>query len=178
MATTTTETADLCKAMFVGAVAGTLGSFAMTRFHVALSGRGLAGSEQPQSNKPVEGRDDVTMKTADLVAQSTAGRPLTRREKREFGGPAAHYAFGAAAGALYGALRELKSESPLLEGGKFGTAVWALADQIALPAVGLSPWPLKTYPAVTNLQHLISHLVYGWTTAATYRALRGARAAG
>ena len=160
--------------MFLGAVAGLVGSFAMTRFHVALSGRGLTGAEEPQSKKPVEGRDDATMKVADLVAQSAAGRPLTRREKKEIGGPAAHYVFGAAAGAIYGALRERQPDSQLTQGGRFGASVWVLADQLGLPMTGLSPWPLQAYPATTNFQHLLSHLVFGWTTALTYSALRRA----
>src|SRR5687768_1006683 len=78
--------ADLCKAMTAGALAGLAASFVMTRFHVALSGRGVTGSENPQSNKPVDASgDDAAMETADLVAQSTTGQPLTRREKTEVG---------------------------------------------------------------------------------------------
>lgn len=159
--------------MLAGAVAGLIGSFAMTRFHVALSGRGLTGAEEPQSNKPVDGQDDAAMKTADVVAQSTAGRPLSQTEKKEVGGPAAHYAFGAAAGAVYGALRELFPRSSFARGGPYGAAVWVAADQLALPLIGLSPWPLKTYPPSTNLQHLMSHLVFGWSTAEAYRVIRG-----
>lgn len=145
----------------------------MTRFHVALSGRGLTGAEEPQSNKPVNAEDDAAMKTADLVAQSTTGRQLSPREKKEVGGPAAHYAFGAAAGALFGAIQELAPRSVFARGGPFGAAVWVGADQIALPLAGLSPWPLKAYPASTNIQHLMSHLVYGWATAEAFNAMRG-----
>jgi uncharacterized membrane protein YagU involved in acid resistance len=160
--------------MLAGAVAGLIGSFAMTRFHVALSGRGLTDAEEPQSNKPVDGRDDAAMKTADLVAQSTAGRPLSPTAKKEVGGPAAHYAFGLAAGALFGALRELMPCSSIARGGPYGAAVWVAADQLALPLAGLSPWPLKAYPPSVNLQHLTAHLVYGWATAATYSSFRRA----
>ena len=169
-----TTNGRVCGAMLAGAVAGLIGSFAMTRFHVALSGRGLTDAEEPQSNKPVDGRDDAAMKTADLVAQSTAGRPLSQAEKKEAGGPAAHYAFGAAAGALFGVLRELVPNSSLARGGPYGAAVWVAADQIALPLAGLSPWPLKAYPPATNIQHLISTVVYGWSTAEAYQVIRDA----
>ena len=81
-------------------------------------------------------------------------------------------AYSTAAGALYGALREVSPNSAFAEGGKYGAAVWVAADQLGLPVAGLSPWPLKAYPATTNMQHLMSHLVYGWTTAATYPTLR------
>jgi uncharacterized membrane protein YagU involved in acid resistance len=167
--------ADLCKAMTAGALAGLAASFVMTRFHVGLSGRGVTGSENPQSNKPVDASgDDAAMETADLVAQSTTGQPLTRHAKTEVGGPAAHYAFGAAAGAVYGALRETMPHSPVVEGGNYGATLWTVADQLALPLVGLSPWPLKAYPATTNLQHLMSHIVYGLTMAYTYGPIRRA----
>jgi uncharacterized membrane protein YagU involved in acid resistance len=163
--------------MLAGTLAGLAASFVMTRFHVALNGRGITGSEEPQSNKPVEGRDDAAMKSADVAAQAATGRALTRYEKTEIGGPAAHYVLGAAAGAVYGAVRELNRESPespLANGGRFGTSLWVIADQLGLPLSGLSPWPLTAYPATTNLQHLVSHLVYGWTTALTYPVLRRA----
>jgi putative membrane protein len=158
--------------MMAGAVAGVVASFVMTRFHVAISGRGLTDSEEPQSKKPVDGQDDVAMKTADLAAQSATGQPLTQEEKKEVGGPLAHYAFGAAVGAAYGVIGELAPRSPFARGGPFGAAVWLIADQIGLPLVGLTPWPLKTYPLSTNFQHLLSHLVYGVTTAQTFRAIR------
>jgi uncharacterized membrane protein YagU involved in acid resistance len=167
-----TSASDLYKGIVAGTLAGLAASFVMTRFHVALSGRGITGAEEPQSKKPVEGQDDAAMKSADVVAQTTTGRALTRHEKTEIGGPAAHYAFGAAAGAVYGAIREMNPDSPLAHGGRFGTAVWVVADQLGLPLAGLSPWPLHAYPATTNLQHLTSHLVYGWTTALTYSVLR------
>ena len=169
-----TSKSDLCKGMFAGALAGIVASFAMTRFHVALSGDGVVGAEEPQSNKPVDGNDDAAMKAADLVAQATTGEALTREEKTEVGGPLAHYAFGAFAGALYGAVREVAPNSQIARGGLFGFALWLSADQVMLPMIGLSPWPLKAYPASTNAQHLVSHLVYGWTADETYQSLRQA----
>jgi uncharacterized membrane protein YagU involved in acid resistance len=165
---------DLCKAMFAGAVAGIVASAAMTRFHVALSGRGLTGSEEPQSMKPVGGGDDVAMRVADLTAEATTGGRLTREEKTEVGGPLAHYAFGAGVGAIYGLMCELTPDAPCTRGAIFGPSVWAGADQLALPLVGLTPWPLKAYPPATNLQHLASHVVYGIATAQAYAAIRRA----
>jgi hypothetical protein len=163
---------DVFKGMVVGAVAGIMASFAMTRFHVAVSGPGLTGSEEPQSMKPVGGGDDAAMKAADVAVQATTGEPLTRREKREIGGPAAHYAFGALAGAVYGLMRELTPNARCRNGGVFGSMMWVGADQLLLPLVGLSPWPLSAYPASTNFQHLMSHLVYGEATEKAYDALR------
>ena len=176
---------QLWKGAVAGVVAGVVASWVMTRFQVALSGRGLTGSENPQSNKPVdgatgsssgvssphEGRDDAAMKAADVTAQATLGRPLGREEKTEVGGPLAHYAFGASAGAFYGMLRETEHAPG---GAAFGAELWAVADQLGLPIAGLSPWPLKAYPASTNVQHLAAHVVYGLTTAGVYALVRRA----
>lgn len=165
---------ELWKASVAGLAAGLVGSWVMTRFQVALSGRGLSGSENPQSNKPVDGRDDAAMKAADEAARVALGRPLSRPEKTEIGGPAAHYALGAAAGAIYGITREAAPGSRFSRGGPFGTALFIVADQIGLPMVGLSPQPLKAFPLSTNVQHLAAHLVYGMSTAAAYSLIRRA----
>ena len=160
--------------MCAGALAGIVGSFAMTRFHVAINGDGLTGSEEPQSMKPLADGDDVAMKTADLATEAATGEQLTQMEKTELGGPLAHYAFGALTGSIYGLVCETTPDALCTRGDVFGTSVWAGADQLTLPLTGLTPWPLKTYPAATNAQHLLSHVVFGWTTAWTYRALRRA----
>jgi uncharacterized membrane protein YagU involved in acid resistance len=86
-----------------------------------------------------------------------------------------HYAFGASAGATYGALAVINPNSTLLRGPIFGAALWVVADQMALPLLRLSPWPWRAYPASTNLQHLASHVVYGTTLAAVYLLTRQPR---
>src|SRR5215210_4315291 len=160
---------NMWKAAVAGAAAGLVASWIMTRFHVALSGGGVTGSENPQSNKPVEGRDDAAMKAANEAAKIGLDRPLSRTEKTEVGGPAAHYVFGAAAGAMYGMLRE-SEHAP--GGAAFGAELWAIADQFGLPMAGLSPWPLTAYPAATNAQHFAAHVVYGLSTSLVYNAVR------
>jgi hypothetical protein len=157
------------KAAVAGAAAGIAASWVMTRFQVLMSGRGLSGSENPQSNKPVEGRDDAAMKAANETSKALLDRELTPEEKAEVGGPLAHYALGAAAGAFYGMLRETQHAPG---GAAFGAELWVVADQLGLPMVGLSPWPLEAYPASTNAQHFFAHLVYGLTTAGVYSVVR------
>jgi putative membrane protein len=160
------------KGALAGAVAGLAAAWVMTRFHVALSGRGLSNSENPQSNKPVDGEgDDAAMEAAERVAEAVTDRPLTQEAKAEWGGPAAHYAFGMAAGALYGMARETQHAPG---GAAFGAELWVIADQVGLPMVGLTPWPLASYPAATNAQHLAAHIVYGVTTALVFTGVRRA----
>jgi uncharacterized membrane protein YagU involved in acid resistance len=165
------EEPNVWKGALAGAVAGLAASWVMTRFQVSLSGRGLTGSENPQSNKPVEGRDDAAMKAADEVTRATTGQALSREEKTEVGGPLAHYAFGVTAGAFYGMLRETHHAPG---GAVFGAELWAIADQVGLPMAGLSPWPLEAYSASTNAQHLAAHIVYGLSTAGVYSLVRRA----
>ncbi len=59
------------------------------------------------------------------------------------------------------------------EGAGFGTGVWLLADEVAVPAAGLSKRP-KEIPITTHLYALVSHLVYGWITETVRRAVRRA----
>jgi uncharacterized membrane protein YagU involved in acid resistance len=58
-------------------------------------------------------------------------------------------------------------------GAPFGAAVWLLADDITLPAVGLAKWPTQ-YPVSTHVYALASHLVYGLVTETVRRAVRRA----
>ena len=163
------EEPKVWKGALAGAVAGLAASWVMTRFQVAVSGRGLTGSENPQSNKPVEGRDDAAMKAANEASKVVLDRELTREEKTEFGGPLAHYALGITAGSFYGMLRETQHAPG---GATFGAELFAVADQLGLPMAGLSPWPLKAFPASTNAQHFVAHIVYGVTTGIVYSLVR------
>jgi len=55
----------------------------------------------------------------------------------------------------------------------FGAAVWLVADEVAVPAFGLSKPPWKI-PLSTHAKALVSHFVYGLTTDAVGRVVRRA----
>jgi uncharacterized membrane protein YagU involved in acid resistance len=59
------------------------------------------------------------------------------------------------------------------DGAGFGTGVWLLADELAVPRAGLSK-PPKEIPLTTHVYALASHLVYGWITETVRRAVRRA----
>ena len=61
----------------------------------------------------------------------------------------------------------------LAAGLPFGAAFWLLADETAVPLLGLSKGPTE-YPLSTYAYALASHLVYGLTAEAVRRAVRGA----
>lgn len=80
-------------------------------------------------------------------------------EKQTFG-PVVHYAFGGLMGGLYGMAAELRPDVTRGLGTLFGAALFLAADQIVVPALGLSKKPTET-PIATHAQELASHLVYG-----------------
>ena len=83
-----------------------------------------------------------------------------------------HYTFSATTGMVYGALAELTPAATIGFGLPFGAAVWAIADEAMVPLFGLSKPPTE-YPLSKHLYSLASHLVYGATTEATRRLVRG-----
>ena len=82
-----------------------------------------------------------------------------------------HYAFGASTGAVYGAMAELAPGVTAGSGLMFGAAVWVVADEAIVPALGLSKPPTE-YPLSVHAYALSAHLVYGLTAEITRRAVR------
>jgi putative membrane protein len=151
-----------------GAVAGLVGgmaaSWVMNQFQ-ALIAKGSGESSGQQG-----GGDDATMKAAELVSETVSDRHLSKEDKQT-AGPVVHYLFGSSIGALYGALTEVAPQVGAASGLAFGAAVWLGADEIGVPALGLSKSPFE-YPASTHASALASHLVYGLTTDLVRRAVR------
>ena len=83
-----------------------------------------------------------------------------------------HFGFGAGSAAVYGVLAEVAPFITIGDGLAFGTGVWALADELAVPKAGLSK-PPGEIPLTTHVYALASHLVYGWITETVRRAVRG-----
>jgi uncharacterized membrane protein YagU involved in acid resistance len=133
----------------------------------------VAPSRRPRKGSPANPEsEDTAVKAASAVSEGILNHRLTRREKR-FGGSAVHYAFGGAVGALYGALAERYPRASAGAGLAFGFVFWLLADEMAVPALGLSR-PATRYPVSLHLYALASHLVFG-TTAETVRRMTRAR---
>ena len=84
--------------------------------------------------------------------------PATQEKAKA--GPIVHYAFGTVMGALYGVATEYFPDARAGFGTIFGTLLFALADEAAVPLAGLSGKPSE-YPASSHLRALASHIVYG-----------------
>jgi uncharacterized membrane protein YagU involved in acid resistance len=114
--------------------------------------------------------DDASIRTAEMISEKVFRRRLSRDEKK-IAGPAVHYAFGVAMGALYGAAAETSPVATAGFGTAFGAAVFVAADEIAVPALGLSP-NVKEAPLSKHVYGFASHLVFGAATEAARRPVR------
>ena len=162
---------DIMKGLLAGVAGGLLASFLMEQFQAAWS----AASEAIQSAEKKRGGrkpDPTTVKAANLIAEKVTGHKVPP-DYKPLAGEAVHYGMGAASGAVYGVLAEVAPFLTLGDGVGFGTGVWLLADEMAVPAAGLSK-PAKEIPLTTHIYALASHLVYGWITETVRRAVRRA----
>ena len=176
---------NLVKGTIAGLVGGLVASWTMNQFQAAWS-KAAEGFEKPhgaQSMQPSdaptaaqstyqskEDQDDATVKAAKAISENIFGHELTESEKKP-AGAAVHYAFGAATGGLYGAAAEIAPEVTTGLGLPFGVAFWMVADEGAVPLLGLSKGPTE-YPISTHAYAFASHLVYGLTAEVTRRAVR------
>jgi hypothetical protein len=97
-------------------------------------------------------------------------------EDREAATWASHFAYGAACGALYGAVSGEKiDEHSLLAGVGFGLAVWAGSYLGWLPAAGIIS-PATEHPARRNALMIAAHAIWGATTAVALDRLSDDRA--
>src|SRR5687767_14620663 len=163
--------ANVWKGLVAGLAAGLVASWTMNQFQAAWT-RIAAGFEKPhgaQSMQPSEGpnpnempnagsaqmaneqpeeQDDATVKTAKAISEGIFGHKLTKEEKRP-AGAAVHYAFGTATGGLYGAMAEVAPQVTVGAGIPFGAVFWAVADEAAVPLLGLAKGPTQ-YPLSTH----------------------------
>ena len=173
---------SVLKGLVAGLAGGLIASWTMNQFQAAWT-RMAEGSEKPhgaQSMQPTQGsqgddedtkeQDDATVETAKVISRNVFGHELQESEKKP-AGAAVHYAFGTVTGGFYGALAEVSPQVTMAAGLPFGAAFWLIADEITVPALGLSKGPTE-YPISTHAYALASHLVYGMTAEFSRRALR------
>ncbi|MCA1617822.1 MAG: DUF1440 domain-containing protein [Acidobacteria bacterium] len=98
------------------------------------------------------------------VAEKAGVNEHLDEEEREAATWASHFAYGAACGALYGALSgERVDNHPVLAGVGFGVAVWAGSYLGWLPAAGITR-PATEHPPRRNALMIAAHVVWGATT--------------
>jgi putative membrane protein len=146
---------SLPRGIIAGLVGGLVGSWVMNEFQATLSkavaGRSkLHGAQSMQEGSPRHGAgsalrergqddesDDPAERTANFISAKVFNRELSKDEKNR-AGVAVHYAFGATSGALYGMTSEVLPSVSVAAGFPFGAVFWLLADEMLVPALGLS----------------------------------------
>ncbi len=156
----------------LGAAGGVLAGLVMNQFARAVSaatGGREADSAAPGTDRvgrgvqppQAEGRsdDDAAVRMGARAYRAATGREPHPRD-RPLLGSLAHFGFGASAGACYAVLAERLPFIRLGHGTLYGTAVWAIADELVTPALGLSRGPRELGPGV-HAYALAGHWVYG-----------------
>jgi hypothetical protein len=167
----------IMKGAVAGLVGGLAGTWAMNHFQAWWTQ--VSHGQEPQSaagrhdardwQELAEGRNANEL-AAQTIARHTIHRPLDRQELGA-GAMAVHFAFGGAMGGLYGAFWEISPATRQMGGAAFGTAVWAAADEIAMPVLGLSR-PTTEHPPERHAHAFAAHIVYGVTTEIVRRGVR------
>ena len=179
---------NIAKGLVAGVAAGLVASVVMNQFQ-ALLGKLMEGESRSHGAQSLQqglpnhgisrelqkrGSDDVddnaAVRAGNAVSEFIFNYKLTKPEK-EFAGAVAHYAMGATSGAIYGAMAEVVPQTTMGEGLPFGAAVWAIADEAVVPALGLSKSGTE-YPLSIHAYAFASHLVYGMTAEVVRRSVR------
>lgn len=147
---------NLWRGAGIGLLAGTAGAYAMDLFQAFLGGLSSGGgSRRENSGRQQASSEPATVKAADVIAGKILGRPLEQSEK-EPAGQVMHYAMGAVTGAMYGVITDALPQAGIGAGLPLGAAVWAIADEGAVPALKLSK-PICESPASSHVSALLSH---------------------
>lgn len=165
---------NVWKGAAAGAIGGLVASWTMNQFQ-SLWSKASTSLESTQTRKSngrarQEEGENATVKTAEIITQKLARRRLRSSEK-EKAGSFVHYGFGTLVGALYGAVVEYAPIAKSAWGVPYGAAVFVGADEIAVPALGLSKSPTE-YPASQHANAFASHVVYGATLESIRRFTR------
>ena len=160
---------DPWKGILAGAAGGVGATIAMSAFQSLSSyvdRRVDAGSPNGSEEAP------PTVKALERLSKGFFGYELDERQK-ELAGTAVRFGFGTAVGAFYGAVAEFSPAIARGDGVPFATALLAVSDDVAVPALGLSH-PPKGRQMSSHLYALCSHVVYGFALETTRRVVRRA----
>ena len=136
-----------------GAAGGFVATVPMTVVMEAL--RAALPAERHRRMPPRE----IVDRTIDKTIEHTGEGDQLDRKDRVLLTTLAHFAFGAAAGALYGSVVD-SHRSSILRGAAYGLGVWAIAYGVGLPSLGLHPAAAHD-TRDRNEVLAASHLVWG-----------------
>ena len=153
-----TEVKDFQKSLLKGLLAGAIAGL------VATAAKSAAEKMYPP-------RTHGEPEPPEALAEKLAGHPLDE-DTKVVASESIHWAFGAVAGAAYGALAEFYPAATAKQGATFGMALMSLTHEGALPAMGLSAPPEEqTFREHTS--EAASHVLYGVVTEKVRSLVRG-----
>lgn len=145
--------------LLIGGIAGIAGTMAMT-----------AAMRRLHRRLPDEERYPLTPREIVDSGSKQLGMPLSGEAAKDVT-TAAHFAYGAACGAMIAALNPDPGKRT---GAAAGVAIWLASYMGWIPAVGTLE-PATRHPARRNLLMIGVHLVWGAAAAGAMRELRAAR---
>jgi putative membrane protein len=74
-----------------------------------------------------------------------------------------HFAYGGAAGSIYGVIADKLPLPPIIKGIGFGLGVWTISYLGLLPALGILK-PATQHPARRNVLMIVAHVIWGSVT--------------
>lgn len=156
---------DLVKGAIAGAAATWVMGQATSYLYENESRQAREAEDEARGNRTAYG-------VAAEKAAGMVGRELTE-DQRQQAGSAIHWALGAGAGAIYGVMRHRVPGVELGNGLLFGAGFWAVIDEGANTALGLTPGP-TAFPWQTHARGLAGHLVFGVAAHVVLQVLDGA----
>lgn len=169
-----------------GALGGLAGLLAMRLVFEAAAALRSGRGDGAESEGPVESRDaldDIAVAGIESREDESATAALGRlvheavlgdepdEERKARLGQAVHWGYGVLMGGVYGAIRPRAELPDLAAGLGYGTALWALGDELMVPLFGLSEGP-TAHHWTTHAAGFGAHLAYGAATATATQALR------
>ena len=143
-----------------GAIGGLAASFVMERYQAAAG---------PTFGREQDGGESATSKAADKVVAIVGAAPIPKDRKPE-AGEIVHYVTGLTAGLVYAVAVHRDPRAATGFGTVSGAVLMAVLDDVAVPAAGLGPTPIRTDLA-TQAYSLSSHLVFGAALEGTRRSV-------
>ena len=154
--------------LLLGAAAGALGTFTMSPARNAIA---RFQSEEDQRREVEASYSDKSPARAAKKLAEPLGIEL-RDPKRA--GHVISWTYGTLWGVAYALIsRRNQAPLPLLGGLALGAGLWAIGDEIFVPALRLAPGPTR-FPVSTHAKALGCHLAYGSGVDLGLRTLRAA----
>lgn len=155
-----TQSRSAFRAVLSGAAAGVSAAFIMNCFQIGLGKASEALSDDPKDQESGDDSSEpATVNAVEKFQGMVSGRPLPEGE-RQVAGNLLHYGFGALLGAVYELAGRRFPEVRAGYGTVYGGGVAIIADEMLVPAAGLSPPPTQA-SASSHFYGFVSHLVFG-----------------